>query len=459
MDTSASLVAVVLLLITNGFFVAAEFALVKARSFRIEALANEGSASARLTMHIQSRLEAYLAACQLGITMASLGLGWVGEPAVAALLEPLFHTLGVPEPILHTAAFAVGFLIFSSLHIVIGEQVPKTFAIRKAEPVSLWVAYPLRVSYLAVWPLNWLLNRAAGSLLALFGVQEFTHADVFSGDELKGLVATSKEHGELGGEHADMLHNLCDFDQRQVGRVMIPRSAAHCLDISATPEANLAIIKANGHSRFPVIDGANNDAIVGILLTKDLHRALLEGEPEPWRDLQRLCREPLIVPRAQRVPKLFELMQKKRAHMALVIDEYGAYIGLITLEDLLEEIVGEIHDETDDEESRIGVRQVETDLWEADGLVSLDDLARATGLILPPEVDANTLSGLIMDRLARMPEPGDELVEVGYQLKVISIDARRVGLTSIRRIAPTDPSTEEAAAAAPREDSGDSLDQ
>ncbi len=453
MNTTASLVAVVLLLVANGFFVAAEFALVKARGFRIEALANGGSAAARLTMRIQGELEAYLAACQLGITMASLGLGWVGEPAVAALLEPMFHAMGVPDAMLHTIAFIVGFLIFSSLHIVVGEQVPKTFAIRKAEPVSLWVAYPLHFSYLAVWPLNWLLNRASGSLLALFGVQEATHADVYSGEELKGLVATSKEHGHLQHEHADMLQNLFEFDQRLVGRVMIPRNAAHWLDVAGDAEANLALIRDTGHSRFPVIDGGNDDAIVGILLTKDVYRALMEGESHPWQDLRRFCREPLIVPETQRVARLFELMQQRRAHMAFVVDEYGAFIGLVTLEDLLEEIVGEIHDETDEAGSAIAIRELEPGRWEADGLVSLGDLARATGLRLPPELDANTLSGLFMDRLARMPEPDDEILEGAYRLRVVGVEGRRVGLTVIDRLAGEE-SAEEAAGVSVKVDDG-----
>ncbi len=347
MDVGTNLVAVVLLLVANGFFVAAEFALVKAREFRIESLAGGDSAAAQLTLSIQGNLEAYLAVCQLGITMASLGLGWVGEPAVAALLEPLFRWAGVPDAILHTSAFIVGFLIFSSLHIVVGEQVPKTFAIRKAEPVSVWVAYPLHISYLAVFPLNWLLNKASGSLLSLFGVEEVTHAEVFSDEEMKGLMVTSREHAENHTDKADMLQNLFEFDQRQVGRVMISRSAVHALDISVAPDKNLGVIRQTEHSRFPVVDGEKNDAIVGMLLAKDIHRALLAGESEPWRDLARLCREPMVVPESQRVSQLFQMMRMRRAHMAFVVDEYGAFVGLVTLEDLLEEIVGEIQDETD----------------------------------------------------------------------------------------------------------------
>jgi CBS domain containing-hemolysin-like protein len=434
MDTTSSFVAVVLLLAANGFFVAAEFALVKARSFRIEAAAAAGSSAAQLTVRIQGNLEAYLAACQLGITMASLGLGWVGEPAVAALLEPLFHSMGVPDAVLHTVAFITGFLIFSSLHIVIGEQVPKTFAIRQAEPVSIWVAYPLHVSYLLVWPLNYLLNKASGSILSLFGVQEATHGEVLTGEEIKGLVATSKEHGEIHHQQADMLRNLFEFDQRQVGRVMIPRTSLHVLDVNGQPSENLEIIRETEHSRFPVVDSAHDDKIVGILLAKDLHRALLSGHAEPWRDIASLCREPMVVPETKQVSHLFEQMRSERAHMAFVIDEYGAFVGIITLEDLLEEIVGEIHDETDEDDGQPDLIVKGENEWEAAGLISLSDLGKSIGLLVPADLDANTLSGLIMNRLARIPAVGDELTESGFHLVVMTLEERRVGRARIMRL-------------------------
>jgi CBS domain containing-hemolysin-like protein len=366
--------------------------------------------------------------------MASLGLGWVGEPAVAALLEPLFHWAGVPEPVLHTTAFLFGFLIFSSLHIVLGEQVPKTLAIRKAEPVSLWVAYPLRAAYLTVWPLNWLLNQASRSILRMLGVQEAPHAEVLSGEEIKGLVATSKEHGEIQEAKADMLRNLFEFDQRLVGRVMIPRGSVHALDVSAVPEETLEAIRQTVHSRFPVVDGANGDAIVGILLAKDIYAALMAGEVAPWTDLRRYCRPPLVVPESQKVVRLFDQMRANRAHMAFVVDEYGAFVGVVTLEDLLEEIVGEIHDETDAEGPAAVVRRLEDGRWEADGLVSLTDLERAVGLKVPVGLDANTLSGLCMQRLGRMPQAGDELTEAGFLLRVRTLEDRRVGLVSIDRL-------------------------
>ncbi|MDH3387417.1 MAG: CNNM domain-containing protein, partial [Gammaproteobacteria bacterium] len=233
MENASNFVAIVGLLAANGFYVASEFALVKARGFRIESLANEGSAAARLTMRIQANLEPYLAACQLGITMASLGLGWVGEPAVAAILEPMFREFGMSEKLLHTTAFLVGFLIFSALHIVIGEQVPKTLAIRKPEPVSIWIAFPLHFSYLLVWPLNWVLNRTTNAILSLLKVAEVSHVEVLTGAEIQGLVATSQRHGEIHESQATMLHNLFAFDQRRVGRIMLPINAVHVLDISA----------------------------------------------------------------------------------------------------------------------------------------------------------------------------------------------------------------------------------
>lgn len=440
MDTLPSILAILLLLATNGFYVAAEFALVKARGFRIETLAAEGSATAKLTVRIQSNLESYLAACQLGITMASLGLGWVGEPAVASLLEPMFTEMGMSEPMVHTTSFIIGFLIFSALHIVVGEQVPKTFAIRKAEPVSLWVAYPLHASYIIAYPLNWLLNRATSTILSLFNVAEASHAEVFSSAEIKGLVATSQEYGEIHERQASMLHNLFDFDQRQVGRIMIPINSVQSLDIAAPTEDNLKIIRDTEHSRFPLIDSDNDDALIGIILTKDIHRAILQGESEPWADLNRFRRDSMVVPESQRIAKLFDLMRIRRAHMACVVDEYGTFIGVITLEDLIEEIVGDIQDETDTDQPGTAVTVIDDTHWEADGLISLTDLERSVGMKIDDQLDANTLSGLFMQRLARMPETGDEIFENNYHLRVMNTDEHRVGtvLISYQEILPVE---------------------
>ncbi len=447
MNTSTSFIVIVLLLAANGFYVAAEFALVKAKTFRIEAMADNGSGAARLTLRMQNNLEAYLAACQLGITMASLGLGWVGEPAVAALLEPALQNWGMSDSSIHTTAFILGFLIFSSLHIVVGEQVPKTFAIRKSEPVSVWVAYPLQFTYLLVWPLNWLLNNASKLILSAFGVEAATHGDVLSGDEIKGLVATSKEYGELKGDHADMLQNLFEFDQRTVGRVMLPRSSVHTLALGDDASDNLETIRTTEHSRFPLIDSDDDDSLLGIVLVKDVYRALLDGQKEPWLNLKHYCRKAVVVPESQRISELFDLMREKHAHMAFVVDEYGEFIGVVTLEDLLEEIVGDIQDETDDEDDHPQITEIKPNQWQADGLISLSDLERFIGATVPADLDANTLSGVFLQRLARMPKPGDEVHEGEFIMRVETIEDHRVADVTIRRIEPQDGDHSEAASA------------
>ncbi len=240
---TTGILIIFLLLAINAFFVAAEFALVKARAFRIDLLADSGSRAAKLTQRIQLNLESYLAACQLGITMASLGLGWVGEPVVAALLEPAFHAMGMSDKVVHTTSFILGFLIFSSLHIIIGEQVPKTFAIRKSEPVSLWSAYPLHGFYMLAYPLNWLLNKASGSILSFFNVEEATHGDIYSNDEIRGIIDTSEQHGELDTDRAVMLQNMFKFDSHSVQQIMVPRTEVEVINLQSSWEDMLSVIR------------------------------------------------------------------------------------------------------------------------------------------------------------------------------------------------------------------------
>ncbi|MDA1324463.1 MAG: hemolysin family protein [Proteobacteria bacterium] len=432
MDTVyLSLLLAFALLAANAFFVAAEFGLVKARGFRIEALAAEDRFAAHLTVRIQGKLEAYLAACQLGITMASLGLGWVGEPTVAALLKPLLEPVSLSDAALHTTSFLVGFIIFSSLHIVVGEQVPKTLAIRKPEAISLIIAYPLHFFYIVLFPLNWALNNASRAILRLLRVAEAPHAEIYSNDEIRGLVDVSAEHGEMQESHAAFIHNIFRFDERAAERVMIPRVECHFLRLDALHEENLRVIQDTKHSRFPVIeDGAGN--LVGMVLIKDVVDALLSGEPEPWRDIKRFCREPLVVPETLKVSRLFDTMRTTRAHMACVIDEYGAFVGLVTLEDLLEEIVGDIADETDEAVTDFEIIK-EGDHWLAHGLASLADIERETGFSVEDAFHANTLSGLIMNRLERIAEIGDVVEEGDFRFTVEEVKNRRVEKLRIDR--------------------------
>ncbi|MEP4378397.1 MAG: hemolysin family protein [Alphaproteobacteria bacterium] len=437
-----SLLVAVLLLGANAFFVAAEFSLVKAKGFRIDAAAEGGGRSARLTVHMLKHIEPYLAACQLGITMASLGLGWVGEPTVAALLTPVLEPLALSEKTLHTVAFIVGFLVFSSLHIVVGEQVPKTLAIRKAEQMSISLAYPLQVSYLLFYPLTWVLNKASASILRMMGVAEASHADILTDTELRGLVDASAVHGELHVDTAEMIHNVFKFDERSVGRVMIPRIETDVLRLDGPPDASLATMREQGHSRYPVVEG-ESDNLVGIVLMVDLMHSLLAGQEAPWSNLHIFTREPLVVPETLKVARLFEEMREKRAHMACVVDEYGTFVGLVTLEDLIEEIVGEIADETDISEQVFPVEEKDGH-WIAHGLASLADLERDTGFTVPDSLDANTISGFLMAHLQRIPESGDVVEEEGFRFTVEDIKGRRVQRV---RIDPMNEATPEGDAA------------
>lgn len=436
MSIPVTLLLVVVLLAANGFFVAAEFALVKSRVFRIQAKADEGSRSAKLTLLIMQKLEAYLAACQLGITMASLGLGWIGEPFVAALIGPLLEPLALPDATIHQISFLTGFLIFSSLHIVIGEQVPKSFAIRQAETVSLWIAYPLHACYLLVYPLNWLLDRASRGILKLFGVKEATHADVLTADELKGLVATSRAAGRIGSVRGEMLHNLLGFGRQAVSGIMIAWPEVVTLDIDDDGEKNAAIVLESQHSRYPVIR-RSDDSVVGILLTKDIFGAMLSGQPSPWDNLRQYLREPLLIPETVGLSRVMEQMRQRRMHMAIIVDEYGQMSGVVTLEDLLEEITGDIRDETDTAEDVHHIRKLADGHWEADGLAPLGDVEKKIGAPLEHEPETNTLSGLFMDSLDRLPVAGDVLEVSGFRLRVLTVGQRRVGHVAIEKLAET----------------------
>jgi len=431
-ESAISLFAVVLLLATNAFFVAAEFALVKARGFRIETLAANGGFAAKLTHKMQQDLEAYLAACQLGITMASLGLGWVGEPAVAALLRPLLLPLGFTETVLHSVSFLIGFTVFSSLHIVVGEQVPKTFAIRKPETMAVLCAVPLRVFYIFLFPLNWILNQASRGLLNMFGVKEASHSDVLSDTEIRGLVSTSAEHGTLGEEKAEMIHNLFRFGERSVERIMVPRLECDILRLDQSAEANIAVMRETRHSRFPVVEGAAGN-LVGMVLMKDVVDSMLAGKTKPWGDLHDFCREPLDVPETLKIAALFDTMRAAKAHLACIIDEYGTFVGLVTLEDLLEEIVGDIADETDENKSEFPILPIPNG-WQAHGLASLADVQRETGFEIEDAFNANTLSGLFMSRLERIPLPGDEITEGAYRFIVDTVKDRHVEAVVIEKL-------------------------
>jgi CBS domain containing-hemolysin-like protein len=423
-----TIVEVVLLLAANAFFVAAEFAIVKVRGIRIEALAEQGSAVARMTLRILRNVEAYLSACQLGITMASLGLGWIGEPAVSALLEPLFRELGIGDAALHTISFLLGFLIFSSLHIVVGEQVPKTFAIRKPEPVSLWIAYPLHAFYLIFFPLNWVLNWASRAILTLLNVAEVSHHDVFSGEELRDLIDLSRQHGMVGKQERDMLGGILDLAGVEVSEVMTHRKDIASIDADAPPEQIFDQVVNSPYTRLPLWRG-DPDSIIGVLHAKDL-LARVRSNPANLAglDVAALATPPWFIPDTTALLHQLLAFRQRRSHLAFVVDEYGDLEGLVTLEDILEDIVGEITDEKDVE--TVGIETLPDGSVLVSGWITVRDLNRQFGWKLPHE-EATTIAGLVIYEARMIPEVGQSFAFHGFRFEVLRRQRNQIVLLKI----------------------------
>jgi CBS domain containing-hemolysin-like protein len=422
-DTIINLLLAIFLLAANAFYVAAEFALVKSRGFRIDAMAEENRFGARLLQKMMGNIEAYLACCQLGITMASLGLGWVGEPTVAALLKPVLSPLNMPESVLHFTSFLVGFLVFSSLHIVVGEQVPKTLAIREPVPVSQWIAYPLHVSFLVLYPLNWLLNAASRSILRMLGVKEHSTQDILTDVEIEGLVEESAEHGEIEKGQAEYIQNVFRFGELEVSDVMIHRTNMVTLKVDDPPEDVVNAVIASPVTRIPLWRD-NPENIVGVLHVKDLLRALHAVDGDAAKvDIAALMTPPWFVPDMRPVSEQLKAFRRRKTPFALVVDEYGEVEGLVTLEDILEEIVGDITDEHD--VAMPGVRRQPDGSVTVEGTVSIRDLNRVMDWNLPDE-EATTIAGLVIHEARSIPEVGQSFTFHGFRFRVLRRARNRI---------------------------------
>jgi CBS domain containing-hemolysin-like protein len=422
-STAFNLLLAILLLAANAFYVAAEFALVKSRGFRIKAMVEQDRFGARLLQGMMGNIEAYLACCQLGITMASLGLGWVGEPTVAAILEPLLHPLGLPEQAIHLVSFLAGFLVFSSLHIVVGEQVPKTLAIREPMPVSQWIAYPLHLSYLVFWPLNWLLNAASRGILRLLGVKESSQHEILTDSEIEGLVEESAVHGGIESGEAEYIHNVFRFGDLAVSDVMVHRTAMVMINADLPPDELVREVLATEYTRIPLWrDKPEN--IIGVLHAKDLLRAIRASEGDTSRiNVSAIMLPPWFVPEMRPLSEQLKAFRRRKTHFALVVDEYGEVEGMVTLEDVLEEIVGDISDEHDVVVA--GVRVQADGSVVVDGSVPIRDLNRAMNWHLPDE-EATTVAGLVIHEARSIPERGQNFTFHGCRFRVLRRERNRI---------------------------------
>jgi CBS domain containing-hemolysin-like protein len=424
LDILFRLLAVLVLVGANGFFVASEFSLVSVRRTRIEELVREGKPLARAVKEALTDLDAYLAATQLGITMASIGLGWIGEPALAALLDPLFAWLPAGWQLIsaHAMAVVLAFAIITSLHIVLGELAPKSMAIQRSERTALAVALPTKWFLMLFKPFIMFLNSLGWLILRMFGIQpvgpghHFAHTE----EELKMIVSASTEAGVLEPEEEELIHRVFEFADLTANQVMVPRTELIGIPITASREKVEEILHEHGFTRYPVYDGSL-DNILGVVNVKDLLPLLRERDGP--LDLRRMLKTPIVMPESIRVFRLLSAMQADRRHMVVLIDEFGGTAGIVTLRDLLERIIGDVRSEEETEwPDVVGVGENEALI---DGLLLIPDVNELFGLELD-EDDYHTIGGYVFGILGRRPEIGDEVEAPGCRLKVEALDGMRV---------------------------------
>lgn len=424
------LVAVIVLVFLNGFFVAAEFALVKVRDTQLTPLVNAGNRRARVAQHILAQLDVYLSAAQLGITLASLGLGWIGEPVFSALLHPVFGWLQITsERWQHGLAFLVGFSAITFLHISAGEQAPKWLAIQKPLPTSLWVAYPMVVFYYASYPFVLVLNHAAQWMLRRAGLEPAGEAEHgYSEEEMRLMFTASQKSAGAGARARDIVLNALDLRHRIVREVMRPRQEITMLDTEAGIADCVEVAEKTRYSRFPLCEAGNPDKTLGVVHIKDLYS--LRANAATGADLLPAARKLIYVPETARLEKLLQLFLERKLHLAIVVDEYGGTLGLVTLENILEELVGQIQDEFDQEKPLL-TRASDT-VWEVAGALPLRELAELVGVALEAE-DVTTTSGWVTQRLGGFPKVGDVLTVGDFELRVEEMEERRVARLRVVR--------------------------
>ncbi|QDT03163.1 Hemolysin C [Rubripirellula lacrimiformis] len=419
-DLSVTLIylgAAVLLIILNGFFVAAEFSLVKVRISRIEQLARDGKMFAGTAKWLAKRLDESLSACQLGITMASLALGWVGEPAFARLVEPVLAWGGVTDPrVMHVLGFTLAFSVITGLHLVVGEQFPKIFAIRRPEQMLLWCAVPLKFFYVILFPFLTVLNVVTSFLLRMVGIKGAAdHDGANTEEEIRALLREAHVHGNLSRNEHSLINNVFEFDDMIVRRVMLPRGDVVFFDINE-PVANLReLVRQTMHTRYPVCD-RSLDKVIGVIHIKDL--LVIPADVEDF-DLRSIVRPPKKVHETMPISHVLRHFQATHQLMAFVIDEYGTITGMVTLENVLEKIVGEVDDEFDNADPN--VVPAGSGEYIVNGLTGLDEVRRKLSIPLDESDEADTVSGLLMDVKQKILSQGDRVKLVGATVEVLEM--------------------------------------
>lgn len=429
------LLAVVVLVFLNGFFVAAEFAIVKIRETQLQPFIVRGSRRARMAERIVKNLDASLSATQLGITLASLGLGWIGEPVFARILEPVMEWFQIKSPdVRHSISFAVGFSIITFLHIVLGELAPKSMAIQKSLPTTLWIAYPLHWFYKLSFPFIWALNKTSLALLRQVGIEPASEAELAHSEEELRLLLAPEHRAADTGIGRDIVLNAFDLRRRIAREVMRPRQQIVGLNSESTLTQCLEIAEHTRFSRFPILEQGNLDRALGVVHVKDLFSGRKRAQFA--RDLLPVAKKIIYVPETARLERLLQIFLDRKVHLALVVDEYGGTVGVVTLENILEELVGQIQDEFD-QETPLLVRKDE-DTWSVDGALPLHDLADVISEPIAEE-GITTVSGWVTHQLGGFPKIGDVVSVGNHELRVEQMDGPRVSRLALKRTGPVTP--------------------
>jgi CBS domain containing-hemolysin-like protein len=426
--SAGRLVAALVLVVLNGFFVASEFAFVRIRSTSVEQLVEEGRAGSETLQDVMDHLDNYLATTQLGITVASLALGWVGEPAIAALIEPILGEL-LPSGLVHLVAIVIGFSIITFLHVVFGELVPKTMAIAQAERLSLFVAPPMKFFYYLFYPGLVIFNGTANGFTRMIGVPPASETDeTLEERELRRVLARSGEAGHVDDSEVEMIERVFDLDDVLVREVMVPRPDVTTVPSDASlSDLRTAVLDAD-HTRYPVTDAEDADQVVGFVDVKDILRA---GESGDDVTAGSLAREVVVVPETTTVNDLLLQFRDDHQQMAVVIDEWGTFEGIATVEDAVETVVGDLRDEFDADGSEPSIRRREDGQHDIDGGVPVGAVNEELGTAFESG-EFETIGGLVLERLDRAPEVGDTVEAEGYVVEVTEIDGVRVVSVRIR---------------------------
>lgn len=422
-DVLAVLLALALVVL-NGVFVAAEFAFVKVRPTRIEELLRKHRPGASSTQHIIAHIDAYLSAIQLGITFASLGLGWVGEPAFAKLLVEPLRIVGLSDPEwIHRIALVSAFALITFLHLVVGELAPKTLALVRTETVALAAAYPIRLFYTVFYPLTWLLNSVANRLVRWAGITPGKHSEgIHSEEEIKMIVGQARSAGLLSGPRSELMRRALSLPTKTARHLMVPRNEAVFLDINAPLEENIARAMESGHTRFPLCDRELDD-VLGIVEIRNILYQLNSGVV----DLKLLATPPAYFPEAMSGERLLSEFRARRVPMAIVVDEYGGASGIITPADVVTAVMGELEEAAETE-----VVTLPGGVYEVEGITTIEEIEAALKIVLNAH-GMRTVAGFLMERLGRMPRANDRVIHEGFSFQVLEVAGPKVGRVRVQR--------------------------